>query len=90
MPVIVGCFAPQEAELIAFARAAHDRGASAMMLTPPPFYKVTAFHFQRLLERITASCDIPWSSTTPPSVRACASPPARSAVSSATYPPSSA
>ena len=58
-PVIVGCFAPQEAELIAFARAAHDRGASAMMLTPPPFYKVTAFHFQRLLERISAACDIP-------------------------------
>ena len=59
VPVIVGCFAPQEAELIAFARAAHDRGASAMMLTPPPFYKVTAFHFQRLLERISAACDIP-------------------------------
>ena len=58
-PVIVGCFASQEAELIAFARAAHDRGATALMLTPPPFYKVTAFHFQRLLERIAADCDIP-------------------------------
>ena len=58
-PVIVGCFASQEAELIAFARAARDRGATALMLTPPPFYKVTAFHFQRLLERIAAACDIP-------------------------------
>ena len=59
VPLIVGCFVPLEEDLVAFANRVQELGASAMMLTPPPFYKATVFHFQRLLERIADQTSLP-------------------------------
>ena len=47
VPLIVGCFVPLEEELVVFANRVQELGASAMMLTPPPFYKATVFHFPK-------------------------------------------
>ena len=59
VPVIVGCFVPQEDEIAAAARQGRELGATALMLTPPPFYKATAYQFQRLLEQVSERCDMP-------------------------------
>ena len=59
IPVIVGCFLPQEEELVSFANRVQELGATAMMLTSPPFYKLTASQFQRLLERISQQSSLP-------------------------------
>ncbi len=58
IPVIVGCFVPQESEIIDFAQRVQETGASAIMLTPSPFYKLTPFHITELLHRISQQCDI--------------------------------
>ena len=59
IPVIVGCFLPQEEELVSFANRVQELGATAMMLTSPPFYKLTALQFQCLLERISQQSSLP-------------------------------
>ena len=59
IPVVVGCFVPREGEIVDFARKCQDLGATALMLTPPAFYKATASQFQRLLERLSEQCSIP-------------------------------
>jgi 4-hydroxy-tetrahydrodipicolinate synthase len=59
VPIVVGCFIPIESEIIEFANAIKDRGASAMMLTPPAFYKHNARQFELLLERISLQANIP-------------------------------
>ena len=59
VPLIAGCFLPQEKEIVAFSRKLQHIGADALMLTPPPFYKATAYQFQTLLERLSGQCSIP-------------------------------
>lgn len=59
VPVIVGCFVPQEEEIVAAAQRSQELGADALMLTPPPFYNATASQFQRLLERLSERCSMP-------------------------------
>jgi 4-hydroxy-tetrahydrodipicolinate synthase len=59
VPVIVGCFVSQENEIIEFANRVLEIGASALMVTPSPFYKLTPFHIKELLNRISKQCNIP-------------------------------
>ena len=59
IPLVVGCFVPLEDELVTFANRIQDLGATAMMLTPPPFYKSTSAQFQRMLESIASETSLP-------------------------------
>ena len=59
VPVVVGCFVPQEEQIVAAAHRSQELGADALMLTPPPFYNATASQFQRLLERLSERCSMP-------------------------------
>ena len=59
IPVVVGCFIPREHEIVDFARVCQGIGATALMLTPPAFYKATASQFQMLLERLSEQCSMP-------------------------------
>ena len=59
LPLVVGCFVPREDEIAAFADSIQDLGASALMLTPPPFYKLTPSQFGQLLENLTSRCSLP-------------------------------
>ena len=59
VPLVVGCFVPREDELAAFAGSIEELGASAMMLTPPPFYKLSPPQFGQLLENLSGRCSLP-------------------------------
>lgn len=59
VPLVVGCFVPREDELAAFADSIEELGASAMMLTPPPFYKLSPPQFGKLLENLSGRCSLP-------------------------------
>ena len=59
MPLVVGCFVPREDEIAAFADSIEDLGASALMLTPPPFYKLSPPQFGQLLENLSGRCSLP-------------------------------
>ena len=59
VPLVVGCFVPREDEIVAFAQSIQDMGASALMLTPPPFYKLSPPQFGKLLENIGNRCTLP-------------------------------
>ena len=59
VPIVVGCFIPMESEIVEFANAIEEKGASAMMITPPPFYKHNARQFELLLERISQQTTLP-------------------------------
>lgn len=59
VPIVVGCFIPMESEIVEFANAIEEKGASAMMLTPPAFYKHNARQFELLLERISQQTTLP-------------------------------
>ena len=59
VPLVVGCFVPREDEIVAFAQSIQDLGASALMLTPPPFYKLSPPQFGKLLENIGNRCTLP-------------------------------
>ena len=59
VPVIVGCFVPGEEEIVSFARSIEALEATALMLTPPAFYKHTPSQFGKLLERLSDRCATP-------------------------------
>ena len=59
VPLVVGCFVPREDEIAAFADEIQDLGASAMMVTPPPFYKLSPPQFGQLLENVSNRCSLP-------------------------------
>lgn len=58
-PLVVGCFVPREDEIVEFADSIEELGASAMMLTPPPFYKLSPPQFGQLLENLNGRCTLP-------------------------------
>jgi 4-hydroxy-tetrahydrodipicolinate synthase len=58
VPLVVGCFVPREDEIVSFAQSIEDLGATALMLTPPPFYKVTPSQFGKLLENLNQRCTL--------------------------------
>ena len=59
VPLVVGCFVPLEEQLISFANRIEELGATAMMLTPPPFYKSTVSQFQSMLMSISSGTKLP-------------------------------
>ena len=59
VPLVVGCFVPGEDEIAAFADDIEEMGASALMLTPPPFYKLTPPQFGQMLENLSGRCSLP-------------------------------
>ncbi len=59
LPLVVGCFVPREDEIASFAQSVQELGASALMITPPPFYKVTPPQFGRLLENLSRRVSLP-------------------------------
>ena len=59
VPLVVGCFVPGEDEIASFADNIQDLGASALMLTPPPFYKLTPPQFGQLLQNLSGRCSLP-------------------------------
>jgi len=59
VPLVVGCFVPREDEIVAFAQSIEDLGASSIMLTPPPFYKLNQRQFGKFLENLSSRCTLP-------------------------------
>jgi len=59
IPVIVGCFVPEVEEAASFGKKIKSLGATAMMLTPPAFYKQNAYQFGKLLEDLTKKTSVP-------------------------------
>ena len=59
VPVVVGCFIPGVDEMAAFADEIGELGASALMLTPPPFFKLTPRQFGQMLENLSGKTRLP-------------------------------
>lgn len=59
VPLVIGSFVPVEDEIVSFGCRIEELGATALMITPPPFYKHTQRQFGKLLERISQRCGIP-------------------------------
>ncbi len=59
VPLVVGCFLPGEDEIASFAENIQDMGASALMLTPPPFFKLTPPQFGQMLENVSNKTSLP-------------------------------
>ena len=59
VPVVVGCFIPSVDEMAGFADEIQELGASALMLTPPPFYKLSPPQFGQMLENLSDKTSLP-------------------------------
>ena len=59
VPVVVGCFIPSVDEMAAFADEIQELGASALMLTPPPFYKLSPPQFGQMLGDLSGKTRLP-------------------------------
>ena len=59
VPVVVGCFIPSVDEMAGFADEIQELGASALMLTPPPFYKLSPPQFGQMLQSLSGKTSLP-------------------------------
>jgi 4-hydroxy-tetrahydrodipicolinate synthase len=58
-PVVIGCTSFTAQEVIAFAKHAHEIGASGVMATPPPYAHPTQAEIERFYATIDAEIELP-------------------------------
>ena len=59
IPVVAGCFLPLPEQMLSLASDFAALGADAIMLTPPAFYKLNSYHFEKFLDTLFEKLSIP-------------------------------
>ena len=60
IPVVAGCFLPLPEQMLSLASDFAALGADAIMLTPPAFYKLNSYHFEKFLDPLFEKLSIPF------------------------------